>query len=349
MSKIVLCGGGTAGHVMPNIALLSELKKHFDEIHYIGSDGIEKKLISNYPFVKYHEINSVKLVRSLTPKNLLIPFKLIKSINQCKKILKDIQPDVIFSKGGYVSVPVVLASKHIPVIAHESDYTMGLANKIIYKKAKTMFFSFEDTCKKYSKGQVSGSPIRDEIFNGNKCYAKQSLHILNNLPCILVVGGSLGSKIINETVYKCLPELCQNYNVVHITGKNKEKIKQKNYYQLEYANNIQDYLALCDYVISRSGSNAIFEFLALCKPTLLIPLSKKASRGDQILNANYFKQKGFAEVLFEENLTPNSLLSSLNNLINNKDKLIKNMNSAKLKNGKDVILSQLIEYSKNEI
>ncbi len=346
MSKIVLCGGGTAGHVMPNIALLPYLKKQYDQIHYIGSNGIEKKLISQFPFVKYHEISCVKLIRSLTLKNLSIPFKLIKSVNECKKILKQINPDVIFSKGGYVSVPVVLGAKNIPIIAHESDYTMGLANKLIYKKANTMFFSFEETCKKYKKGRLSGPPIRDEIMHGSAQKAKQQFNIKNNLPCILVVGGSMGAKAINEVIYKCIPTLCKKYNIIHITGKNVTKLTHPNYFQIEYCNNIQDVLALANIIVSRSGSNAIFEFLALKKPMILIPLPKASSRGDQILNANYFVSKGFAKAINQEDLTQQTLINTINEVEKNKNEYINKMHNAKISNGTKIILEELLKYKK---
>lgn len=344
MSKIVLCGGGTAGHVMPNIALLPHLKKHFDEIHYIGTNGIEKQLLADYKYVNFHEIECVKLIRSLTPKNLLIPFKLIGSINKCKKLLNNIKPNVIFSKGGYVSVPVVLASKNIPVIAHESDYTMGLANKIIYKKAKTMFFSFEDACKKYKKGVLSGPPIRQQIFNGNKIKAKSNLYINNNLPCILVVGGSLGAKAINDIIYNCLPELTKIFNIIHITGKNYKKIEYKNYYQIEYAKDIEDYLSLSDIVISRAGSNAIFEFLALKKPMLLIPLPKANSRGDQILNAKYFQKNNWANVIFQENINKDLLINTINQMYTNLNKIRNNLQAINITNGTERILTEILKY-----
>ena len=344
MSKIILCGGGTAGHVMPNVALLPQLKKHFDEIHYIGTNGIEKNIIQQYPFVKYHEIECVKLVRSLTPKNLLIPFKLIKSINTCKKIIKEIKPNVIFSKGGYASLPIVLASKNIPVIAHESDYTMGLANKIIYRKTKTMFFSFEETAGKYNKGILSGPPIRDSILNGNKLKAKNIANFTNNLPTILVVGGSMGAKGLNELIYRNIKEICKEFNVVHITGKYNSNIKHQNYFQINYAENIEDYLALCDIVVSRAGSNAIFEFLALQKPMLLIPLPKASSRGDQILNAQYFEKHGWAITKEQEKIEDKELIKSIRTLYKDRSIYIKRMKDANVKNGKDIILNELIKY-----
>lgn len=344
MSKIILCGGGTAGHVMPNVALLPELKEHYDEIHYIGTNGIEKSIIKKFPYVKFHEIECVKLIRSLTPKNLLIPIKLLKSINHCKKIIKEIQPDVVFSKGGYASLPVVLACKNIPIIAHESDYTMGLANKLIYKKANVMFFSFEDSAKKYKKGKLSGPPIRDNILKGKKEVAINKTNFNNNLPIILIVGGSMGAQGLNEIIYSNINNLCKSFNLIHITGKNKKQISHKNYFQIDYAENIEDYLSICDIVISRSGSNAIFEFLALNKPMLLIPLPKTSSRGDQILNARYFERNGWAIMKEQEKLTNNDFMNTIHELIKNKNVFIDKMKKAKLKNGKDIILSELKKY-----
>lgn len=356
MKKIVFCGGGTAGHVMPNIALIEELKNKDYEIHYIGGKGIEKNILSNYPFVKYHEISSPKFIRKLTLKNLTIPFKLLVSINKCKKILKEINPNVIFSKGGYISVPVVMASKKIPVIGHESDYTMGLANKIIYHYADKMFFSFSDTAKKYKKGEFSGTAIRKNIYNGNKLTAKQRLKINNNKPCILVIGGSTGAKAINEFIYNNLDELNKKFNIIHITGKNKlqnnihnEKCpdwtyKHYDYFPIEYADNIEDYLALADYIISRAGSNAIFEFVALKKPMILIPLPLNESRGDQILNAKYFRDNGLAEVIEQKELNIDLLNLKLDHLIKNKNSYFKKMSAFNNINGTNIILNEILKY-----
>ncbi len=312
MKKIVFCGGGTAGHVMPNIALIEKLKDKA-EIHYIGGNGIEKDIIKKYPFITYHEIRTTKLIRKLTLKNLCIPFQLISAINNAKKVLKDIKPDVIFSKGGFVSVPVVLAHGKIPVLGHESDYSMGLANKLIYPRCKTMFFSFKSTATKYNKkGVYSGTPIRQEIFNGNKTKLLNGLKINNGFKNILVVGGSTGAKAINDVVVENLDELTKKYNIFHITGKNKgKKISHKNYYQFDYVNNMGDFLSASDLIISRAGSNAIFEFLALKKKMILIPLPLDQSRGDQILNAKHFEQNNWAKVILQENLNKDTLLNTI--------------------------------------
>ena len=336
MKKIVFTGGGTAGHIMPNLAIIEEIKNKA-KVYYIGSNGMEKELVKNYD-IPFYEIPSTKLKRSLSFSNLLIPFKLIKAIKKAKQILKEISPDVIFSKGGYVALPVVFAAKKlkIKVILHESDMTLGLANKLCKNKCETICTSFEKTAENLKNGLFTGSPLRSQIFKGNKENAKKLFKNYKNKPTILVVGGSLGSKIINENVRKSLDKL-KDYNIIHLCGKNNlSNIKKDNYVELEFANNIEDLYALSNIVISRAGSNVINEILALNKPNILIPLSKKASRGDQILNANYFKEKGYSKVILEEYLSPNSLVNSINQLNNEKEKYIQSMqkSSTKLANKK---------------
>lgn len=342
MKKIVFCGGGTAGHVMPNIAIIEKLKNTC-EIHYIGGNGIEKDIIKKHPYVTYHEIKTTKLVRKFTLKNLLIPFKLIGCVNDAKKVLKEIKPDVIFSKGGFVSVPVVLAHGKIPVYAHESDFTMGLANKLIYPHCKKMFFSFSITAEKYDKkGVYSGTPIRKDIFNGNKQRAKEVLKIKNNLPNILVVGGSSGALAINKVIVNNLNTLTKHYNIIHITGKNKQsKISHKNYFQVDYAENMGDLLDLADIIISRAGSNAIFEFLTLNKQMILIPLPTDQSRGDQILNARYFEKNGWAQVILQQDLNTRTLLNAIEYSKKQKNKTKAN---TQLPDATKIILNELKQY-----
>lgn len=340
MKKIVFTGGGTAGHIMPNLAIIEEIKNKA-KVYYIGSNGMEKELVKNYD-IPFYEIPSTKLKRSFSFSNLLIPFKLIKAIKKAKQILKEIRPDVIFSKGGYVALPVVFAAKKlkIRVILHESDMTLGLANKLCKNKCETVCTSFEKTAENLKNGLFTGSPLRSQIFKGNKENTKKLFKNYKNKPTILVVGGSLGSKIINENIRKSLDKL-KDYNIVHLCGKNNlSNIKKDNYVELEFANNIEDLYALSNIVISRAGSNVINEILALNKPNILIPLSKKASRGDQILNANYFKEKGYSKVILEEYLSPNSLVNSINQLNNEKEKYIQSMqkSSTKLANKKIIEL-----------
>ena len=314
MKTICLTGGGSAGHIMPNIALLDELKIHFDKVVYIGTDGLEKEITKSY-HIPFYQIDAVKLIRKLTLKNLLIPLKLRKSITMAKEHLENIKPEVVFSKGGFVSLPVVIAAKklNIPVISHESDLTMGLANKIIYKYAKAVCTGFESTAEKFNKCVYTGSPIRKEIFLGQKSVAKKICGFNDDKPVLLFFGGSLGSQKINNIVYQCIDNLSE-YNIIHITGKsNKSHIHKQNYYSCEWTNNIEHFYALADIVICRAGANAINELLALNKKMILIPLSKKQSRGDQIDNAKYFQKKSYAKVIFEENLTCEKLVNTIKN------------------------------------
>ncbi len=321
MKKIILTGGGTAGHVYPALAVAEKLKDF--EIHYFGSNGIEKEILSKYKNITYHEIPAVKLERKLTLKNLLIPFKLIASIKETKAKLKKLSPDIIFSKGGFVAVPVAMAGKklNIPVVSHESDLTFGLANKIILKSCTVMCTSFSDTAKKNKKCIHTGQPIRQKIFEG------QPLRLFkNNLPCMLVLGGSLGAKFLNEIIFDNLDKLTKKFNIIHICGKkNFQNIIHENYKIVPYAENIEDYYKSADIVVARAGSGVINELLALAKPMLLIPLSKKCSRGDQIDNAKLFEKLGYAQVLQEEEYTFEKLSMKLDFLMKFHEKIEKNM------------------------
>jgi len=350
MKTILLTGGGTGGHVIPHLSLLPHLKKHFDKIYYIGTKtGIEKEIILNQTNIPYFEISASKLIRDKKSSILTLPFKVLKSICQAKKILKKLKPTIVFSKGGYVSVPVCIAAKllKIPVVSHESDLTLGLANKINYKVCTKFLTTFESTSKNLKKAVFTGAPIRQQLFSGSKENAKKFLNLNSTKRTILFIGGSTGALNLNKTIYSALPNLTQRYNVVHIVGKNKGDPMQQyqNYTQLEYCHNIEDVFSITDLVVSRAGSNAIFEFLALKLPMLLIPLPKKASRGDQIDNANFFKQKQFAQVIFEESLTPQILIKQINNLDAQKQKYITNMSAEKNKyiSGTKNILNELLK------
>jgi len=316
MKKIVLTGGGTAGHVTPNIALLPSLKEAGYEVFYIGSyDGIEKKLIEEMD-IPYYAISSGKLRRYKSFKNLSDPFRVMKGFGQSLKLMKQIKPDIVFSKGGFVSVPVVLAAgkNKIPAIIHESDMTPGLANKIAIHAAVKICCNFPETLNfvPADKAELTGSPIRAELLCGNKIKGLELCGFTAKKPVVLVIGGSSGAVRVNEAVRNILPGLLEKYQVVHICGKGKTDETLNNvqgYVQFEYSNKeLRDLFAMCDIVISRAGANAICELLALKKPNLLIPLSANASRGDQILNAISFKQQGFSSVLPEEDITPETLL-----------------------------------------
>ena len=336
MKRIVLTGGGTAGHVTPNIALIPRLRELNYDICYIGSyDGIEKKLIEEF-HIPYYGISSGKLRRYFDPKNFSDPFKVLKGISEARRTLKELKPDIVFSKGGFVSVPVVLAAKrlHIPVIIHESDLTPGLANKICIPSAAKVCCNFPETLSHLPAGKavLTGSPIRQELLRGNAIAALEFCHFTANKPVILVMGGSLGSAAINDTIRGVLPELLKNFQVIHLCGKGKldpHLTDVQGYVQFEYIKDeLRDLFDLADIVISRAGANAICELLALHKPNILIPLSAKASRGDQILNARSFEAQGFSIVLEEESVTNLTLLNAIQTLMDNKETYIQAMKNS---------------------
>lgn len=352
MKRIILTGGGTAGHVTPNIALIPKLKELGYDIQYIGSyNGIEKELIE--PFgIPYHGISSGKLRRYFSVQNFTDPFRVVKGFSEARKLIKDLKPDVIFSKGGFVSVPVVLAGKRckVPVIIHESDMTPGLANKIAIPSAVKVCCNFPETLDSLPKGKavLTGSPIRQELLSGNKIAAMDMCGFTADKPVILVIGGSLGSVIVNNAVRKSLPRLLEKFQIIHLCGKGKTDDSlndTKGYCQFEYIRDeLRDIFALADIVISRAGANAICELLALRKPNLLIPLSAKASRGDQILNARSFERQGFSMVIEEEDLTEETLVSSVLDLYENRGSYIDAMSNSDQQDSIDTIIS-LIEES----
>ncbi|MCA6596587.1 MAG: undecaprenyldiphospho-muramoylpentapeptide beta-N-acetylglucosaminyltransferase [Pseudanabaena sp. M046S1SP1A06QC] len=337
--KIVLTGGGTAGHVSPNLALIPALTADNWEIFYIGSsNGLEKQLVAEVG-LPYYGISSGKLRRYFSWQNFIDPFKVIKGIFDAYGAIAKIKPQVVFSKGGFVTVPVILASwlQRIPVIIHESDFSSGLANRLSLPFATKVCVTFPETAKnlaKYgSKVQHTGLPIRPDIRNGKADRGRAFCGIYGDLPVLFVVGGSTGSAKINLAVRSILDILTQKYQVVHACGKGHLDPNLKDYpryCQFEYlGTELADVLAMADLVVSRSGANAIFEFLTLRKPNLLIPLSKLSSRGDQILNAKSFQSRGYSAVLFEEDLTSESLLNEIADLDQRRDEYIQNMSQSK--------------------
>ena len=354
MKRIILTGGGTAGHVTPNMALMPELKKHGYDIQYIGSyDGMEKKLIEDMG-IPYHGIASGKLRRYFSMKNFSDPFKVLKGISEAKKLMKELKPDVVFSKGGFVTVPVVFAahSAGIPVVIHESDMTPGLANKIAIPSAAKICCNFPETldCLPEGKAVLTGSPIRQELLSGNKIAAMDLCKFTADKPVILVIGGSLGSVVVNNAVRESLPCLLKDFQIIHLCGKGKtdESLKNtKGYCQFEYVKDeLRDIFALSEIVISRAGANAICELLALRKPNLLIPLSAKASRGDQILNARSFERQGFSMVLEEEDLTKETLTSTVYKLFEKRGSYVDAMRNSNQQDSIDTIISMITQASK---
>ena len=354
MKRIILTGGGTAGHVTPNIALLPRLKELQYDIHYIGSyNGIEKDLIE--PFhIPYHGISSGKLRRYFSMKNFTDPFRVLKGFYEANKLIKTLKPDVIFSKGGFVSVPVVMAGKrnHVPTIIHESDITPGLANKLSMPSATKICCNFPETLKNLpaDKAVLTGSPIRQELLTGDKEAARKFCHFTSQKPVILVIGGSLGAVAVNNAVRSNLPELLKDFQIIHLCGRGKLDPTLNNlngYVQYEYIKDeLKDLFALTDIVISRAGANAICELLALHKPNLLIPLSANASRGDQILNARSFERQGFSMVLEEEDITNEKFLSCVHTLYKNRQQYIEAMSKSHQQNSIDTIID-LIESVAN--
>jgi UDP-N-acetylglucosamine--N-acetylmuramyl-(pentapeptide) pyrophosphoryl-undecaprenol N-acetylglucosamine transferase len=350
MKRIVLTGGGTAGHVTPNIALLPRLRAADYDISYIGSlDGIEKKLIQNQG-IPYYGIASGKLRRYFDVKNFTDPFRVLKGFSEASHLMKELHPDVVFSKGGFVSVPVVMAARkhHIPVICHESDLTPGLANKLSMPSATKVCCNFPETLKylPVKKAVLTGCPIRKELLEGDPSKAYAMTGFTPEKPVLMVMGGSLGSVAVNQAVRGALPELLKNYQIIHLCGKGKlddSLVNTTGYLQYEYIQDeLADLFAICDLVISRAGANAICELLALKKPALLIPLPSKASRGDQILNAKSFESQGFSMVLQEEDLTKQSLLDAVNHLSKHRQDYIKAMDTCGQNNAIDMIF-QLLE------
>ncbi|MBQ4099078.1 MAG: UDP-N-acetylglucosamine--N-acetylmuramyl-(pentapeptide) pyrophosphoryl-undecaprenol N-acetylglucosamine transferase [Clostridia bacterium] len=328
MRTLILTGGGTAGHVTPNLALLPFLKKRFDKIVYVGSyDGVEKSLAKreNLP---YYPITTVKLERKFTPKNLLIPIKLVKGIQDAKKIIKDLKPSAIFSKGGYVSLPTVIAGKKlkVPVISHESDMTVGLANKIGAKYSDLFLTSFDCTKVSDTKTVFTGSPINEKLFfSYDKNALLKKYGLSGRKKILLVFGGSLGSLSINKMVEKCLYKLINRYDVIHLCGRGKgENSREKGYLKMQFSDSIGELFFLSDLIVSRAGANSLFELTALKKPTLAIPLPKGNSRGDQIENAEYFKKRKLIEVLYEEDMTEKTFYSAIVKLETNAKSLTHN-------------------------
>ena len=354
MKRIILTGGGTAGHVTPNLALLPSLKTEEYDVQYIGSyAGMEKSLVEDYG-IPYHGISSGKLRRYFDLKNFSDPFRVIKGFFEAKKLMKQLNPDIVFSKGGFVSVPVVIAAKQagVPVIIHESDMTPGLANKLSFSSAVKICCNFPETLDKLPKDKavLTGSPIRAELMLGDASKAEEICNFTEDKPVIMVVGGSLGATSVNNIIRAILPRLTEKFNVLHLCGKGKldeSLVGTKGYFQMEYAKDeMKDLFALADIVVSRAGANAICELLALCKPNLLIPLPKGSSRGDQILNAESFVRQGFSMILRDEEVTDETLLNSINELYSHRNEYETAMKNSNQTDAIATIMGLINEESK---
>lgn len=349
MSTIVLTGGGTAGHVTPNLAIKPILEGAGYSLAYIGSQsGMERTLIEGQ--MPYYGIATGKLRRYFNPKNFSDPFRVVKGYFEARAILKKLAPVAVFSKGGYVAVPVVLAAHNlrIPVVIHESDFTPGLATKLCAPRAQTVCVTFPETANHFKNGRVTGTAVRPELFCGKAEKALARYGLPAKKPLLLVMGGSLGSKVLNQAVRGILPRLLAGYSVVHLCGKGHlDSTSRAGYIQLEYANEeLPDILAAAALVVSRAGSNSINEFLALKLPMLLVPLSRQFSRGDQIENAVAFEKAGFACVLEEEALNADTLFAGIAKAAEKRQEMMGRMQACSLREGTAAIAQAVLEAAK---
>ncbi len=314
----MFCGGGSAGHVIPNMALCEQLKDQF-ALCYIGTAGIERDICRERR-VEFYCFDGVKYVRGKIMCNISIPARIRKSVKQCEDILRDAKPDLLFCKGGYVSYPPAIAAAKlgIPVLTHESDISLGLANRMISRKCRRVLTAFPSTAVKLRNGVYTGTPLRRELFGRDRVMAKRVFGC-DLRPTVLVLGGGSGSQAINKCLRECISELCKNYNILHLCGKGNCVFSSlKGYKQLEYSDDMGEVYACADYAVSRCGANAANELIALRIPTIFIPLENGASRGDQVDNALYFYERGLCRILREGDMTPSALKTGIDELIADK-------------------------------
>ena len=351
--RIVFTGGGTAGHVTPNIALIEPLLREGWEVHYIGSEtGMEKGLIAGIAGVTYHGISTGKLRRYFSWQNFIDPFRVLKGYAQARRLIRSIQPDVIFSKGGFVSVPVVLGAGKVPVVAHESDYSPGLSNRIATRFTDKVCLSFEDTLAHipHGKGVFTGTPIRPALYIGSRERALAFTGLSGEKPVLLVMGGSLGAQKLNELVRAALPLLNERFEVIHLCGQGKNDCNCIccGYSQYEYIDKeLPDLFALSDLVLSRAGANSVFELLALNKPSVLVPLTSASTRGDQLLNARYFEKKGYAKVVDQNTATPESLVAAIDEVYSQRAEYAERMCEDTRSDGTETILEIIKKAAMN--
>lgn len=307
MHTLILTGGGSAGHAVPNLALIPLLKDRF-RLAYIGTAGIERGLLKNTG-VPFCTIRAAKLVRGSLTKNFTLPFRFLRGIREAKRALRETRAEAVFSKGGYVALPVVFAARSlgIPVISHESDLTPGLANRLAAKKCRAVLTSFPETAAKFRNGKYVGPPVRRELFGGDRAAALSKYGFSGAKPVLLAFGGGSGSAALNAALEGALPDLLPRFDVLHICGKNGGCPARGGYLPLSFEKDMASAYACADYVLARAGSNTVFETLALKKPALFVPLENRRSRGDQVQNALYFRERGLCRVLRERELTPASL------------------------------------------
>lgn len=356
MKRIVLTGGGTAGHVTPNLALIPRLISDGWEVHYVGGqDSVEQKLVQDIPGVTYHCVSCGKFRRYFDVKNFSDPFRVMKGVHQASRLMKKLQPDVLFSKGGFVSVPVVYGAKlhGVPIVVHESDMTPGLANKLSKPFAKAVLCTFPEAAKLMGgKGVHTGTPIRTEILRGNRERGLKFFKFTEGRPVLMVTGGSSGAQAINRVVREALSKLLESFQVLHLCGpgnSDEELEGTAGYTQCEYLDEeMADAYACANILISRAGSNTLCEILALRKPALLIPYPKGASRGDQIVNAESFQARGLSHVLVQANLTADSLVNAAIRLYKERGALYEHMDCEPTASGIDNVLKEIYRFAKQK-
>ena len=352
MKRIVLTGGGTAGHVSPNQALIPHLEREGWEIHYIGTKaGIERTLIEPITGVTYHAVSSGKLRRYFDWKNFTDPFRVIAGAFQSFNIIRKLKPSIVFSKGGFVSVPVVIGAAlcGVPVVMHESDITPGLANKICKPFSKAICTTFPECAKLLgSKGIETGTPLRAQIFSGTREKGLALTGFDGSRPILMMIGGSLGAQSVNAVLREALPALTQKFDVLHVCGKGNlvpELSSMPGYRQFEYlTDELPSAFACADILLSRAGSNSLSEILALKKPALLIPYH--SGRGDQVLNANSLKARGLAHVMIQSDLTAKTLVPAINALYEERELLIQRIAALPDADGTKAVLDQIHKYTK---
>ena len=355
MKKIVLTGGGTLGHVTPHLSLIPHLQRAGYEIHYIGTEkGMEAAKIRSVEGVTYHAVKSGKLRRYFSWQNFTDPFRVLAGMIQSAALMGKIKPDVVFSKGGFVAVPVVFGAwlNRIPVLCHESDLTPGLANKLCKPFAKKIATTFPECAAALGpKAEMTGTPLRPELFRGSRAKGLSLLHFDGSRPILMMMGGSSGAQAVNAALRAALPELTREFDVAHICGKGNLDASLEGtpgYTQVEFLDaDLPDALAACDLVLSRAGANALCEFQALAKPLLLVPYPKGASRGDQILNAQSLEKRGLCRVLLQENMTAETLIAALRQTWHDRDALIAAVKAAPPADGTKRVLEMIEEVQQN--
>ncbi len=355
MKRIVLTGGGTAGHVTPHLSLIPRLAQAGYDIHYIGTaGGIEREMIGKIPNVTYHVVKSGKLRRYFSLQNFVDPFRVLHGALTSVALMRSLRPDVCFSKGGFVSVPVVIGARlaGVPTVCHESDLTPGLANRISARFVDYVATTFEDcACALGGKAVVTGTPLRPELFRGSRDKGLALAGFTGEKPVLLMTGGSQGAQSVNAVLRECLPDLLPAMDVLHLCGRGNTDERLNGlagYRQIEFLGaEMPDALAAADIVLSRAGSNTLSELLALGKPMLLVPYPLSASRGDQIKNARCYEKQGLARVLPQEELSRQSLTSALRALLRDRAVLQAAAEACPVRDGTEAVL-ELIERVQRE-